>query len=333
MRVAIVRLTAMGDVIHTMAALQFVKKARPDIEITWFVEEKFAQIPENSPHIDKIVPVNLHRFKKSFSLSALKAEARKVKESGPFDLVIDAQGLMKSAVLARIAGRSVAGLDYSSAKEGAASFLYSRRFAVECSETAPFRFASLIAKSLGMQISKEMLLEKEPYLYFQEDGECEEISTYFDREKKSVLIVTAASNESKTYPPEKFAELAGMLGEFNLLLVAGSEAERESAKRIAETSNAALLPKMSLNALKYAVSRCDLLIGADTGPSHMAWAMNRPSVLLFGSTPKSMMMETPGNIAVTSGAKVHPCRFDKSDRSIAKIEPERIAEEARKLLA
>ncbi len=333
MRVAIVRLTAMGDVIHTLAAMQFVKKAQPDAEITWFVEDKFAQILEHNTDVDRIVPVNLHRFKKSFSLSALKDEARKVKESGPFDLVIDAQGLIKSAVLARIAGKNVAGLDYSSAKEGAASFLYSRRFAIDCSETAPFRFASLIAKSLGMQISKEMLLEKEPYLGFEKNGECEEISTYFDREKKSILMVTAASNESKTYPPEKFAELADMLGEFNLLLAAGSEAERESAKRIAEASNARLLPKMSLNALKYVVSRCDLLIGADTGPSHMAWAMNRPSVLLFGSTPKSMMMETPRNIAVTSGAKVHPCRFDKSDRSIAKIEPERVAEEARKLLA
>ncbi len=333
MRVAIVRLTAMGDIIHTLAAMQFVKKAQPDAEITWFVEDKFAQILEHNTDVDRIVPVNLHRFKKSFSLLALRDEAKKVKESGPFDLVIDAQGLIKSAVLARIAGKNVAGLDYSSAKEGVASFLYSHRFTVECSETAPFRFASLIAKSLGMEISKEMLLEKKPYLNFREDGECEEISTFFDGKKKSILMVTAASNESKTYPPEKFAELAGMLGEFNLLLAAGSEAERESAKRIAKASNARLLPKMSLNALKYAVSRCDLLIGADTGPSHMAWAMNRPSVLLFGSTPKSMMMETPKNIAVTSGAKVHPCRFDKSDRSIAKIEPERVAEEARKLLA
>jgi len=178
-----------------------------------------------------------------------------------------------------------------------------------------------------------MLLEKKPYLGFEKNGECEEISAYFDKGKKSILMVTAASNESKTYPPEKFAELANLLEEYNLLLVAGSEAERESAMKIAEASNAALLPQMSLNALKYAVSRSDLLIGADTGPSHLAWAMNRPSVILFGSTPKSMMMETPKNVAVTSGAKVHPCRFDKRDRSIAKIEPKRVAEEARKLLA
>ena len=90
---------------------------------------------------------------------------------------------------------------------------------------------------------------------------------------------------------------------------------------------------MDLNSLKYTVSRCDLLIGGDTGPSHMAWAMNRPSILLFGSTPKTMMMETPVNVALTSGAKVHPCRFDKTDRSIATIPPKDVVETAQRLLA
>ncbi|BBG66529.1 lipopolysaccharide heptosyltransferase I [Hydrogenimonas sp.] len=333
MKVAIVRLTAMGDVIHTLSALQFVKRAQPDTEITWFVESKFAQILENSLDIDNIVPVNLHRFKSSFSLSALKDEVRKVRESGPFDLVIDVQGLVKSAVLARIAGRMVAGLDYDSAKEGVASFLYSERFRVDCSETAPYRFASLIASALKTEITKEMLLKKSPYLIYEETEECEEISGYFEESAKNVLIVTGASNESKTYPPEKFAEVAGRLEGCNVLLVAGSERERESAAKIEESSSARLLPRMSLNGLKYAVSRCDLLIGGDTGPSHMAWAMNRPSLLLFGSTPRSMMMETPVNIALTSGAKVHPCRFDRSDRSITKIDPAEVARTALELLS
>ncbi len=333
MRVAIVRLTAMGDIIHTLAALQFVKKAKPDTEITWFVEEKFAGILQHNPDIAKVVPVNLHRFKNSFSLPALKEEFAKVKEAGEFDMVIDVQGLIKSAFLARIAGKNVIGLDYASAKEGVASFMYSRRFAVDCAQTAPYRFASLISKALETEISKEMLLHKDPYLYFKKDSECEELSGWFSNMKKNILIVTAASNESKTYPPEKFAEVAKRLESNNILLIAGNDKERESAKKIERSSGAKLLPSMSLNALKYVVSRCDLLIGGDTGPSHMAWAMNRPSLLLFGSTPRSMMMETPINIAVTSGAKVHPCRFDKKDRSIRSIEPAKVASQALGLLS
>ncbi len=333
MRVAIVRLTAMGDIIHTLAALQFVKKAQPDIEITWFVEEKFAQILEHNPDIKSIVAVNLHRFKESLSLSGLKEEAAKVKAAGPFDLVIDVQGLIKSAILSRIAGKKIAGLDYASAKEGAASFFYSKRYAVDCAQTAPYRFATLIAKALGLEFSKEMLLQKEPYLYFEEDSETSLLSDRLDDSKKRIVMVTAASNESKTYPPEKFSEVAKRLGSYNILLIAGNEKEREAAKKIESLSGAKLLPAMSLNALKYIVGSCDLLIGGDTGPSHMAWAMNRPSVLLFGSTPKSMMMETPKNIAITSGAKVHPCRFDKNDRSIASIDPEKIADAALELLS
>ncbi len=118
----------------------------------------------------------------------------------------------------------------------------------------------------------------------------------------------------------------------NILLVAGSESERREAQKIADATKAQLLPPMDLDGLKYAVSRSNLLLGGDTGPSHMAWAMNRPSVLLFGSTPRTMMFETDKNIALTSGADVHPCRFDKSDRSIADIEPKEVIQSARTLL-
>ncbi|BDY13448.1 lipopolysaccharide heptosyltransferase I [Hydrogenimonas cancrithermarum] len=333
MRVAIVRLTAMGDVIHTLASMQFIKARIPGIHITWFVEEKFAEILRHNPHIDTIVPVDMHGLKKAPSLSALRAIVHTVKAAGPFDRVIDVQGLIKSAVLARIAGSDVAGLDAASAKEGIATLLYRYTYPVDCAEIAPMRFASLLAQSLGIEITKEMLSNKAPYLYFETDEACRTLDPFFTHDKKNVLVVTGASNASKTYPPEKFTELAELLKEYNLLLVAGSEAERESARAIAENSPATLLPPMSLNTLKYAVAKSDLLIGGDTGPSHMAWAMNRPSILLFGSTPKSMMMETPVNIAITSGAKVHPCRFDKNDRSIATILPKRIAEAVREVLS
>ncbi|MCF6201081.1 MAG: lipopolysaccharide heptosyltransferase I [Hydrogenimonas sp.] len=332
MRVAIVRLTAMGDIIHTLASMQFVKKSRPDIHLTWFVEKKFAGVLQSNPHIDRIVPVDLHSLKSSFSLSKLQRVSKEVKEAGPFDLVIDVQGLLKSAILARVAGKKIAGLDFASAKEGVASLIYSKRFAVDCSGIAPARFAAIISKALGIEISEKALLRKEPYLFFKTDRECEEIESYFDKNRKNVVIVTAASNESKTYPPQKFAQVARLLKDYNTLLIAGSKKEQEAAKEIANSSEARVLPSMSLNALKYAISRCDLLIGGDTGPSHMAWALNRPSLLLFGSTPTSMMMQTPINRALASKAKVNPCRFDKSDRSIGTIEPKKVAEEAMELL-
>ena len=322
----------MGDVIHTLAALQFVKKVYPRMRITWFVEEKFAPILEGNPHIERIVPLNLHGLKKDFSIKKLRDTLKTIQTAGPFDRIIDVQGLIKSAIVARAAGKPVAGLDRSSAKEGVAALLYHDTYAVNCADIAPMRFASLISQALDLKITESMMRNKAPYLFFQETDETAELADSFDKNRQNVLIITGASNASKTYPPERWIDVIDRLEGHNVLLVAGSESEREAASRIERETSARLLPPMSLNALKYAVSRCDLLIGGDTGPTHVAWAMNRPSIVLFGSTPKSMMMETPINVALTSGAKVDPCRFDKSDRSIATIDPAHIADEAQRLL-
>ena len=331
-RIALVRLTALGDVIHTAASLQFIKAAFPDIHITWFVEEKFSEILRHNPHIDAIVPLDLHSLKKERSLAKIRSIVRSIREAGPFDLVIDVQGLIKSAIVARLAGREVAGLDRESAREGIASLLYRHRYPVDCAEIAPMRFARLIAQALGGEISPEMMERKAPYLFCDPARDRRGLDEFFDSRRPNVLIITAASNSSKTYPPERWIEVIRGLEGSNVLLVAGSEAERQEAGRIADATQARLLPPTDLDGLKYAVSRSDLLIGGDTGPSHIAWAMNRPSILLFGSTPRTMMFETERNIALTSGAPVHPCRFDKSDRSLATIEPGKIVESARNLL-
>ncbi len=331
-RIALVRLTALGDVIHTAAGLQFIKAALPDTRITWFVEEKFAEILEHNPDIDEIVPLDLHGLKKERSLPKLSSIYRRIKAASPFDLVIDVQGLIKSAIVARLAGSNVAGLDRPSAREGIASLLYRHRYPVDCAGIAPIRFATLIAQALGIEITREMMEHKAPYLFFDPDRDRRELDEYFSSEHPNLLIVTGASNPSKTYPPERWIEVIRGLKEANILLVAGSEAERREAARIADATRARLLPPIDLDGLKYAVSRCNLLLGGDTGPSHMAWAMNRPSVLLFGSTPRTMMFETEKNIALTSGTTIHPCRFDKSDRSIADIEPKEVIQSVRKLL-
>ncbi len=325
-------MTALGDIIHTAASLQFIKAALPDTRITWFVEEKFAGVLEHNPDIDEIVPLDLHGLKKERSLSKLSAIRRRIKAAGPFDLVIDVQGLIKSAVVARLAGSDVAGLDRQSAREGIASLLYRHRYPVDCAGIAPMRFATLIAQALGIEITREMMEAKAPYLFFDPDRDRGELDGYFSSEHPNLLIVTGASNPSKTYPPERWIEVILGLEKANILLVAGSKSERREAERIAEVTRARLLPPMDLDGLKYAVFRSDLLLGGDTGPSHMAWAMNRPSLLLFGSTPRTMMFETDKNIALTSGVTVHPCRFDKSDRSIAIIEPKEIIQSARTLL-
>jgi len=332
MRVALVRLTALGDIIHSAVSLQFIKDSKSDLNLTWLVEEKFSQILEYNSDLDTILPLNLHALKSGVSLKKISDIKSKIDRVKPFDLAIDAQGLIKSAIVAKLASKKVAGLDFKSIKEPLGSLLYSKRFRVSCKEVAPFRFSLLISKALGINLTKEMLLNKKPYLFYNPNRNRRELDSYFSKEQKNIVIITSASNLSKTYPANRWIELIRELKGVNTLLIAGSKKERDEAKKIASSSNSTLLPPLDLDNLKYAIRRSDLLIGGDTGPSHIAWAMNKPSILLFGSTPKSMMFETPKNIAITSGAKVNPCRFDKRDRSIQNIKAKEILNQVERLL-
>ncbi|WP_457608257.1 lipopolysaccharide heptosyltransferase I [Nitratifractor sp.] len=332
MKLGIVRLSALGDIIHTAASLQFIQAALPDTQITWFVDKRFAGILSHHPQIDKLVPLDLSGLKKERSLGKLSETRQRIKEAGPFDLVIDVQGLIKSTIVSRLACANVAGLDRRSAREGIASLLYRHRYPVDCAGVAPVRFASLLSQALQIEITEEMMAAKEPCLFFDPERDRSAIDIHFETERKNLLLVVGASAPHKTYPPEKWIEVAKGLEEHNILLVAGNDVEREAARTIEAHSPAHLLPSMDLDTLKYAVARCDLLLGGDTGPSHIAWAMNRPSILLFGATPRTMMFETTVNLAISSGHEPHPCRFDKSDRSIVSIEPHEITHQAQSLL-
>ncbi len=331
-RVAIVRLSAMGDIIHTAASVQFVKQMYPDMELCWFVDESFAEILRFNCDIDKIITLPLKKLKQTPSLKSLRDIYKKIKSSGDFDLVIDAQGLIKSAIVAKVAGESVAGLDFDSAREPIASIFYRYRFRVDCKEIAPFRFAKLISNALGFEISKEMLQKKKPFLFWDSSRDYSKIDDYFDTPKRSIVLVVGASNPSKIYPAKRWIEVISHLRMYNILIVAGSKKEMEFAKEIEQNSVAKLLPKMDLNDLKYTISQADLLIGNDTGPSHIAWGLNKPSIILFGSTPTTMMMQTSKNIAISTNPDFRACRFDKSDLSIAEIEPREIVKKAEELL-
>ena len=116
-----------------------------------------------------------------------------------------------------------------------------------------------------------------------------------------------------------------------MLISWGNEKEKEIAHQIAQESGATVLPKLSLDELIYLISKTDLLIGGDTGPSHLAWALNRPSLILFGYTTPNLMVQTPINKAIAA-KEVDPCRWDKRDECIKEILPDDIIAQAKKLL-
>lgn len=324
-RIAIVRLSALGDIVNSAVILQFIHEKYPDAKIEWITEEVFAPLFKNHPLVHAVHTPNLKQLKKSKSLSLLKRSISELRSLGEFDIIIDIQGLLKSAIVARLIGSNTHGFDKSSAREGLASMFYKTTSHIGYDENILKRNTFLAADGLGFEISDEMLLNKKPVF---------ETAKYPQQknDKKNIAVVIGASWESKKYPKEKIVEFCDGLKQ-NCIIIWGSEAEKEDALWISEHSSyATLAPKLSLVDLVSLISGVDLLIGNDTGPTHMAWAQNIPSITLFGPTTTRMIYETPINIGIKSDSEVDIYKINKNDFSIKEIKVEEILNKAEELL-
>jgi len=329
LKICIVKLSAMGDIIHAMVALQFIKKNFPNVTIDWIVEDGFKGVLENNPDIDNILPVNLKAIKKNkleiFNQIKLLNEYAK----NNYDIVIDAQGLLKSAIVSkivggRIVGSEIIGFDKDSIREGIASWFYDKTVVIGYEQNVIDRNIEVLCKSLGLNISKEDILSKKKFLYFHENN----ISEKFD-----IIFVVGASKPNKMYPKEKYLEIAEQLKE-NILVVWGNDEEYEIAQWLSSQSTfISIASKGNLNDLKRIISKAKLIIGSDTGPTHMAWALNIPSITIFGNTPEYRNTYiTDINKVIKSSSEVDPLKLDKNDFSIQDIKSSDVVTLAKDLL-
>lgn len=323
-RIAIVRLSALGDIINTAVVLQFIHQHFSHAKIDWITEEAFAPLLRSHPLIHQVHTVNLKALKRSKSPSALLQTIGYLRSLGQYDIVIDVQGLIKSAIVARLTGKNTHGFDKESTRESLASLFYRTVSHIAYGENIVLRNTFVVADALGIQITKEMIEQKEPIFAHL-------IEPRTSHAKKQIAFVIGASWESKRYPKERVAEVVnGVDAEFHIIW--GSEAERADAEWICSNSHAKMAPKMGLEALVTFISKMDLVIGNDTGPTHMAWAQNIPSITLFGPTNERMIFETPQNIAIKSPSKVNILKIDRNDFSIREIAPQNIIDNAKGVL-
>lgn len=329
MRLAIVKLSALGDIVHAMVALQFIKAARPDIEIDWLVEERFAGLLKDNPDIHQILSLNLKGLK--VDKRGLFDEIAKIKNYAgrDYDLVIDAQGLIKSAVVARLLSKNCAGFDKDSIREKVASWLYKHTVLAPYDANTIDRNVMVLTRPLGIEVSREQILAKQAFLFYQAPAQM--LAQYFQPGRACVLCVIGSTWPSRNYPKEKYLQVIRGLPA-NSLICWGNQQEKDAADWIAQRSDAIVLPRLSLNDLKAMIARVDLVIGNDTGPTHMAWGLNRPSLTLFGPTPISRVYQTDINKVLKSSSLVDPFKLNKNDFSIAEIEVDTVIEQAISLL-
>ncbi len=331
MKIAIVKLSALGDIIHAVSVLEFIKHYLPDSQIDWFVESSYAKILEYNPYIDNINKLQLKSIKKNFVniFDEIKKTKNFAREN--YDIVIDLQGLLKSAIVSKMLSKNVAGYDKKSIRESVASLFYKFKFDIPYHYNTIDRYRLLVSKALNIDITKEDILNKKPSLFYDKSC-CDVAFKHLSQTKKNVVFIIGSTWQSRIYPKEKLVEVANAL-EANILIVYANKSEREDGLYIQDRSkNVKLLPKIDLNELKFLISSADLLIGNDTGPSYIAWANNIPSITLFGPTPPTRIYETKINKLLKSSSSVDPYKLNKDDFSIKEIDPKEIITLAKHLL-
>ncbi|MCK9373498.1 MAG: lipopolysaccharide heptosyltransferase I, partial [Sulfuricurvum sp.] len=298
LRIAIVRLSALGDIINTALILQIIAHYYPDSQIDWFVEEAFAPLLQNHPLIHNVIPIPLKRIKKTKSPALFLQTRKALRALPPYDHIIDAQGLLKSAIVTSFLKGKVHGFDRKSAREGIASWFYDTVSSIPYEMNVIRRNILVITEALGIPFDEKTIQNKEAVFPLQERPQI------LDTDVKNIACVIGASWPSKCYPKEHFAALCQILP-YPCYLIWGSDQELHDAQWISErASNAIVAPKFSLFELVTFIAHCDLTVGNDTGPTHIAWAMNKPSITLFGPTTERMIYPTPVNIGIKSPSHV-----------------------------
>lgn len=329
-KIAIVKLSALGDIVHAMVALQFIKAHLPELQIDWLVETRFADLLRDNPDISNILTVNLKATK--INKRAIFHEIKTVRNYARerYDLVIDAQGLLKSAITAKLLGKYVAGFDKNSIRESLASLFYSQKILCAYDENTIDRNAAVLSQPFGFSISSADILAKQPFLFFHAPHF--NLTAFLRHDLKNIVFVIGSTWESRNYPSAKFIDVANELKQ-NFLVIWGNEIERKTAENMAKQSPfIRALPALNLNDLKALLSQVDLVIGNDTGPTHMAWGLNKPSITLFGCTPISRVYQTEINKVLKSASIVNPRKLNKQDDSIKEIPSRDIVEVASALL-
>jgi heptosyltransferase-1 len=280
MRVLVIKTSSLGDVIHTLPALTDAATLLPGIRFEWVVEEALAEIPGWHPAVERVIPVALRRWRKTPWRAWRSGEWSAFREalSGhSYDRVIDAQGLLKSAFLTWLAEGPSYGLDRQSAREPMAARFYDHPLSVSKGRHAIERTRLLFAQVLGYS------LENRPLSYALDRARLPD--SHFA--SPYLVFLHGTTWASKHYPEAHWQRLARLAAEagYRVLLPWGNQEERWRAEWLASKQSAAeVLPALELSRLAGVLAGASGVIGVDTGLAHLASALERPGVFLYGPT-------------------------------------------------
>jgi heptosyltransferase-1 len=281
-RIALIKTSSMGDVIHAFPVVTDIVAALPGAEIDWVVEASFADLPALHPAVRTVIPVAVRRWRRALLRGETWSEVRAARvrlRERRYDLALDLQGLIKSALVARWTGAPIAGFSRGCAREPLAAMAYARTFDVDMQAHAIERLRSLAGQALGYPVQGLPRFGLRP--------PAPAIDGFTD--VRPVVFLHATSRAQKQWPAEHWVDLGRRLAAVRtpVLVPWGSDAEREAAVRIAQGigGSAQVAPKLTLAQCARMLGDATAVVGVDTGLTHLAAALEVPTVALFAATP------------------------------------------------
>jgi heptosyltransferase I len=353
-RLLIVRLSAMGDVIHTLPAVHALREAFPRAHIGWLIDERWAELlcapgsprrgrrSSSRPLVDEVHVINLKAWGKSpLSMSTLQRAATVWNDVRDvhYDAAVDLQGAIRSAVLARLSGARVV---YGAAepRESPASLWYTRkvvargRHVIEQNLSVAEGLIGHEVKNTAEDIARELPrdLPRDPQVEARIEQELAEQGV-----RDFAILNPGAGWGAKRWPAERYGEVAGRLASLGICpLVNYGPGEEDLFRAVLAASGGRAKPtKGSITDLIALTRRARLFIGGDTGPLHLAAALQVPAVAIFGPTDpaRNGPYGTRSVVLRSAESVTSHARRAEADEGLLTIGSEAVVAAAHKLLA
>ena len=283
LKVLIVKLSSLGDVVHAMPAVMDIQAAFPNAQVDWVVERGFASLVQQCAAVHRVIPCEMRRWRKDFFKAHTRAQVRAEwqvfkadLQQEAYDVILDLQGLTKSAWVAWLARKTQRGQRYAMAnRTDGSGYECPTRWVADVSVSitphihAVTRGRVLCANALGYDVPQQL------HYGLDQAGM---------QRKPRVVLVHGTSRVDKEWPLSHWFEIGTRLKQqgLNVALPHGNEAERLRSEALADMlPGAEVWPRLSLDELTHAMAQCTGVIGVDSGLSHIAVALDLPHVQIY----------------------------------------------------
>jgi len=309
-RILLVKLSSIGDVVHSLPVLAAARRRYPQAHIAWAVGPAAADLVAGSPHLNETLVVGATHGEEAAvrAVPSLSSpwRLRKALRERRFDLALDMQGLLKTALIAYLSGARDR-IGFRNLQEGA--FLFNNRRMVP-----DRRDCHAVEGYLGFARAIGAPAEPLDFTIHVSEADRRAVDALLSGQRNLIALVPGARWQSKRWPAERFAQVADALaGEFGATCVVvgarGDAALAEQIQGVAESAVLDLCGKTTLKQLAEVLRRCRLTIADDTGPMHISAAVGTPTVAIFGPTdPSRLAPYGSGHAVVKAASPCAPCR-------------------------